>query len=243
VFTGSPTVAVQWLRGATAVPGATGPTYLLGSADIGQRITARLTLTKPGFTTATVPAAPTAPVSGLAFPVLARPTVVGEARSGTTLTVRRPRVPAGTTVTVQWLRGPVPVAGATGATYRLRAADLGSRMSARMTLEKPLYETSASRSALTASVRALPRVRVALQPGHGRLRLTIAVTAPGVPAVAGTVRVRSGGKLLSQQVLQQGSRTIVLTGLRPGSQTVRVSYLGSSTVLPAGPTAYTARIG
>ncbi len=242
-FTGSPNVAIQWVRDAAAVPGATGPTYQLGSADIGARITARLTLTKPGFTTATVPTAPTDPVTGLAFPVTARPTLAGVPRYGTTLTVRRPKVPAGTTVTVQWLREGIPVTGATGATYRLRAADLGSRISARLVFQKPNYETTATRTILTAPVRALPRVGVSLVPGHGVLRITIKVTAPGVSAVAGTVRVRSGGQVVAEQVLRQGSSTVSLTALRPGLRTVRVRYLGSSTVLPSDLTAHSARIG
>jgi surface antigen len=241
-FTGSPAVAVQWLRGDTAVPGATGPTYQLGAADLGTRITARLTLTQAGYTTATVPTAATAAVDGMVFPAIARPTVAGVARNGSTLTLRRPKVPAGTTVTVQWLRGSTVVPGATGATYRLRAADLGSRMSARIVLQKPLYQSTTSRSPLTAAVRSLPNVRVALLPGRGRLRVTVNVTAPGVTVVTGTVRIRSGGELLAQQALVGGSKAVSVA-LKSGRRTVRVSYLGSSTVLPAGPIAHATRIG
>jgi surface antigen len=48
----SPTgdVAVQWYRGALAVPGATSTTYDIGPADLGERITATMTLTRPGYT-------------------------------------------------------------------------------------------------------------------------------------------------------------------------------------------------
>jgi hypothetical protein len=44
-------------------------------------------------------------------------------------------------------------------------------------------------------------------------------------------------------VLRQGSSTVSLTALRPGLRTVRVRYLGSSTVLPSDLTAHSARIG
>jgi surface antigen len=50
----------QWLRAGIAVPGATGSTYRLSTADLGARIRVRMTLTKPGYTTLTARTAPTA---------------------------------------------------------------------------------------------------------------------------------------------------------------------------------------
>lgn len=43
--TPAPTRAIQWLRGTTAISGATGPTYTLVSGDVGQAISARVTWT------------------------------------------------------------------------------------------------------------------------------------------------------------------------------------------------------
>lgn len=42
---------VQWLRNGTPVPGATSSTYLLTEADLGARVVARVTFTRPGYTT------------------------------------------------------------------------------------------------------------------------------------------------------------------------------------------------
>ena len=42
--------AVQWQRGGTPVPGATGATYRLTSADLGHRVRARVRATRPGYT-------------------------------------------------------------------------------------------------------------------------------------------------------------------------------------------------
>ena len=44
------TVAVQWLRAGVTVPGATGRSYHLGAADLGRRMSARVRVTRPGYT-------------------------------------------------------------------------------------------------------------------------------------------------------------------------------------------------
>jgi len=44
-------VSVEWLRGRAVVEGANASTYQLTSADLGSRIIARLTVTRPGYTT------------------------------------------------------------------------------------------------------------------------------------------------------------------------------------------------
>ncbi|HET7327508.1 MAG TPA: CHAP domain-containing protein [Nocardioidaceae bacterium] len=42
-------VAVQWLRAGVPIEGAVGPTYQLTTGDLGRRVTARATLTRPGY--------------------------------------------------------------------------------------------------------------------------------------------------------------------------------------------------
>ncbi|MGZ4437477.1 MAG: CHAP domain-containing protein [Nocardioidaceae bacterium] len=42
-------VRIQWVRGGVAVPGMTGTSYPVTAADLGQRIKARVILTKPGY--------------------------------------------------------------------------------------------------------------------------------------------------------------------------------------------------
>lgn len=44
-------VEVRWLRGGLAIPGATGPRYVPGRADAGQRLTLRVTVSAPGYKT------------------------------------------------------------------------------------------------------------------------------------------------------------------------------------------------
>jgi surface antigen len=49
-YTPAGDVAVQWYRGTVAVPSATSTTYDVGAADLGERITATMTLSRPGYT-------------------------------------------------------------------------------------------------------------------------------------------------------------------------------------------------
>jgi hypothetical protein len=146
-------------------------------------------------------------------------------------------------VALQWVRGRTPIPGATRTTYRLGAADLGFRISARVTRTKAGYATRSDRTPATTTVRTVPRVRITLEPGRGRVRVTVRVTAPGVSPVSGTVRVRSGGKVLAEKPLRAGTRTITLTSLRPGLRTVRVRYLGSAAVTSSALLPRTTRIG
>jgi hypothetical protein len=55
-------VAVQWLRNGVPVPAATGPTYVLTASDVAARMSATTTITRPGYTSASASAAPTAVV-------------------------------------------------------------------------------------------------------------------------------------------------------------------------------------
>ncbi len=52
-------VAVQWYRGLLPVPGATATTYDVGPDDLGERLTATMTVTRPGYTPLDVRAART----------------------------------------------------------------------------------------------------------------------------------------------------------------------------------------
>jgi surface antigen len=53
-------VSIQWLRNGVPVPGATGRSYRLGSADLGARLLAQLRLTRVGYTPLTVRSTSTA---------------------------------------------------------------------------------------------------------------------------------------------------------------------------------------
>ena len=84
----TPTSTIQWLRGTTAISGATGTSYTSTSADAGQSITARVTwangVTPNAVATSNAVAIQTAPVA----PVFTtQPALLGTPALGSTITV------------------------------------------------------------------------------------------------------------------------------------------------------------
>ena len=86
--------------------------------------------------------------------VAGAPTITGKARVGKTLTAHTGTwSPLPVTFTYQWLRNGQPVAGATGAKYKLRKKDKGKRMSVTVTGAKPGYTSAAATSPQTKKVK------------------------------------------------------------------------------------------
>ncbi|MBM6577091.1 hypothetical protein KCP91_11980 [Microvirga sp. SRT01] len=143
----------QWLRGGTAISGATSNTYLLVSADEGQTISYRVTATGAGGTnTSASPATATitAPaVPAPAFTVL--PSATGTGIVGQTLTASDGTISNGTVSGRQWMRDGSPISGATGASYPLVSADEGKNIAVRVTATGPSGSTSATSNAIAVS--------------------------------------------------------------------------------------------
>ncbi len=118
----------QWRRNGAVVRGATAAQYLVKVGDVGRQMTVTVTVMRPGYT----PAAVTSVVvlSGL-------PTIVGPARAGQTLSIRHGAwSPAATVSGYQWLRNGKAIARATGATYRVTAADRGAKLTVLITVKR-----------------------------------------------------------------------------------------------------------
>jgi hypothetical protein len=166
------------------------------------------------------------------------PTVTGLPRPGQTLTAHPSGYsPSDATLGYQWLRAGIPVAGATGPTYLVGTADLGSRIRVRTTLAKPGWTTLAARSGPTAAVRSLAVLRVTTrQPARGRLTFTVGVTANGVTPVSGTVQVSSSGRAPLSGLLRGGVATLSVSRLPAGTRTFRFRYTGSPVVAAASTT-------
>ncbi len=124
-------IAYQWQRGTVDIAGATGQTYELTAADVGATVRVVVTATNPdgsssraSAATATVRSAP--PVNtGL-------PVVTGAALRGTTLTASQGSWSGpGLSYAYQWQHdsgsGFTDIAGATGTTYALGVADVGTQ--------------------------------------------------------------------------------------------------------------------
>ncbi|CAN5382458.1 hypothetical protein BH11ACT5_BH11ACT5_23560 [soil metagenome] len=134
-----PTLTYQWLRSGAVLAGATASTYVIASADLGAKFTVRVTAASPGKV-ASVYKTPTAtdPVAkgeftfesgGAVASVTASPSAVLTASLAGVVT---PAV----TLSYQWLRNDVAIAGATKSTFALSAADAGKNIRVKITLSK-----------------------------------------------------------------------------------------------------------
>ncbi|WP_345520253.1 hypothetical protein [Nocardioides conyzicola] len=130
-----------WRRGGAVV--ATTTTYQVAVADVAKSLTVTVTVTPPG-------GEPTprtsAAVTGVAVPLhwtRAKPKVTGTAKQGKRLKVAGAAAggfaPAATALSYQWLRNGSAIRGATGRAYKATVADVGKRLSIRVTGRRSGY--------------------------------------------------------------------------------------------------------
>lgn len=110
--TATPT-GYQWYRNNVAISGATGKTYVVQTADVGQYLTVRA-YASTSYVEST---------SQLIY--MTSLNISGTVRYNSTLTAMP--VPTSLTYTYQWYRGTTntPISGATSKTYRIQADDVG----------------------------------------------------------------------------------------------------------------------
>ncbi|WP_462157485.1 DUF4347 domain-containing protein [Pseudoalteromonas sp. GB56] len=124
------TITYQWLRDGVPINGATGGTYLLTQADVGTQITVSASYTDGGGTAESVTSAQTAVVANINDAPTGTVTINGTPTQGETLTASNDLADEDGlgTITYQWLRDGVPINGATGGSYLLTQADVGSQV-------------------------------------------------------------------------------------------------------------------
>lgn len=144
------TFTYRWLKDGQVVSTSSG--YAVDSADVGASFTVEVTGSKSGYSSVTKTSAQTAAVSLATFRYWSVPKISGTAKVGKTLIVNPGLWDSGTTVSIEWLRAGVPIAGATGRTYKLTTKDKGKQISVRMVAENDGYESKTVVSAKTGKV-------------------------------------------------------------------------------------------
>ncbi|SDT13047.1 Putative cell wall binding repeat 2 [Microterricola viridarii] len=191
------TLAYQWLVANVAVPGATAATYTPVAGDVGKTVTVRVTGTKTGYTTKAVTSAATAAVAAAPPLVLVAPTptITGTARVGSVLTANAGTwTPAPVSLSYQWLVANVAVPGATAATYKPVAANVGKTVTVRVTGTKTGYTTKTVTSAATSPVAAAPTPRGPQRlAGADRFETSALVSAATFSAGVPVVYITTGG--------------------------------------------------
>jgi surface antigen len=218
----SPTaLSYQWQADGTPLSGAATPTLALDPSMVGKAIRVEITAARTGYTSVKALSAATDPVAPGVLRTSAAPTLVGQAGPGRTLRLGSPAVDRHATKRVQWMRGYARVPGATAATYRITAADLGHPIRALVVVNRPGYKQLVLHTPWTRVIRTTPILRVTAHPGQKRLSFRATARASGVRALNGVIQVRARGKLVRQVRLVHGVVSATLTGLRPGIRTYK----------------------
>lgn len=235
----------DWLRDGEPIADADEQEYRLAAADLGSRISVRVTARLDGFAT-------TRKVSELSDRVAAgqltetpNPTISGTTTFGQTLTADAGAWgPGSVRLAYQWLRNGEAIRGATNDTYRLVADDVGAVMKVRVRGTREGFEAVSRTSRATAKVNAAaltqtptPRIRgsavyfewLTVEPGEwgpGNVNLSYQWRRNGEPIPGAT------GRRYQVHVADIGTDvTVRVTGRRAGFQT------GHTTSEPVRPVA------
>lgn len=142
----------QWRANGVPIPGATGPTLRLSNAQAGRRITVQVTGSLDGATPVAVTSAATAAVQGVL--TSAKVSISGTAKVGKKLRARTGSWgPSPVTSKYKWYRNGRAISGQKKSTYKVRKADVGKRITVRVTRSKSHYVTVSRLSSKTAKVK------------------------------------------------------------------------------------------
>lgn len=237
VLTTSPaadSVTYHWMRDGVIVSDTHSGEYRLTNADVGARITLRVTARRAGYADLTVDASGSVgPVRLQSLVAVTPPVIAGTKRVGSTLTSSIPTfAPAATSVGYQWLRDGRPITGATSRTRKLSTSDLGHRLSMRATGVRAGYSpTERESGATTVIAKAKSSVSISTTALGGRkVRVTVRVRATGLTPT-GIVTIKRSSRSVKHVTLRNGTATVTLTSQPRGKRTFYAAYRGSSWVL------------
>jgi hypothetical protein len=145
----------HWKAGGVPIPNAdvTKSTFTLTAAQVGKTVSVTVSADKPGYATGSKDSAPTSPVLAKTFTATPAPTIAGTTKVGRTLTAQLAAwTPATTSLSYQWKRNGVAIAGATAPTYKPVAADAGAKLTVSVKGAKTAYTAVTRTSAATSSV-------------------------------------------------------------------------------------------
>ncbi|WP_244928037.1 family 78 glycoside hydrolase catalytic domain [Nocardioides sp. W7] len=177
---------------------------------------------------------------------LVPPQVTGTPRLGSTLTATSGSWNTkGLTYAYQWLRNGTEVAGARGASYRVSAADVGQRLSVRVTATKADKVPGTATSTATAPVvKSASRTTVSVKKAKVRKGrpVTVRAVVTANPRATGKVAIRVDGRVVKRVVLRNGRAVVRIRIAKPGRHRVVAAYSGSATTSASTSTARTVTI-
>lgn len=212
----------QWRADGTPLDGATGKTLEVTAAHVDKALSVTVTGVRAGYTPESATSAATAAVSRREIVATQQPEVSGAWRLGERLTLAPGAAKPEATRSVKWFRDGTPVPDATRLRYRLRPADLGSAITARVTWSRPDYRNLRLDTPATGTVRSVTVLEAAVEERAGGFVATTSVAAPHVDVVPSVVRVMRGKQLLAEKpVRADGTVRLRVRDQRPGERTYR----------------------
>ena len=229
------TYSYSWQRDASAITGATGPSYTLSSADVNHAITCTVVAHNGAGDSAPAVSLPIVPVAVLtsAVPVETAPPVISgtpqEGQNVSCLTGSWTNNP--TSFTYAWQRAGAAVSGATDSSYTLTSADVGQAITCTV-----LALNSVGLSAPGISLPIFPVAAQNQSPPPGVTTNTTTVTttttttatAPGPKPAAGPSHPATPAALKAPTVtslsVSPGKLTIVVKGKRRSTKGTTFHY-------------------
>ena len=156
-------LAYRWQADGAAIAGATGRSFTLTPAQLGARITVRVTGSGDGLASGSALSAAVGPVARGTF-VAPKPRISGSVKVGSTVkAVVGTWKPAPTAVSYQWFANGRKVAGATKPSLAIAPALAGKKLTVRVTGARSGYVTTSVTSASTTVAKgtftaAKPRI-------------------------------------------------------------------------------------
>lgn len=149
----------QWFAGGVAIKGATLTKFTLTKAQVGKKITVRVTGSKTGYTSVSKTSAATKAVPAVASkPAPLRTlktgavTISGTSAAGQKLTAKPGTWTSATTLKYQWFVAGKAVSKATAKTYVVRPTDVDRAITVKVTGSKSGYATKTIASPATKKV-------------------------------------------------------------------------------------------
>ncbi|MBM7515404.1 DUF4962 domain-containing protein [Nocardioides nitrophenolicus] len=221
----------QWFRGSTAIPGATGKTYVVTADDFGKALKVVATLQVAGYQDGVSTSGTVTPGAVAAPSVVTAPVVGGDPRVGGSLSVTTGAVWSnGATTTYQWLRDGKTISGKTGETYAVQSADAGHTVSVRATgrlaghadgvTESNRVSVAPAANTKVSTSTTLTRSAAKLRRGK-KVTLTAVVTAAGRTGL-GTVTI----EIVIPRKSGVKTKTITLNGANTGVTKIKLKVKG-----------------
>lgn len=224
-----------WVRDDGQLLAGNGSSYVPTADDVGHRVHWEVTGHRPDFEPTTVSSGS---VLIQSMEVAGTPRVKGRPVAGARLRARSSWSHPATTRTYQWFRGRTKIRGATSAVYRARVADVGHRLTVKMT-GTTAEGRSGSTQARTKRIKARSTIEVSRRAyrsnGRRLTRFTATLRMPGCcttnyggrrfTVTLGTRTIVSGPHVHKQKLRWRTPRKV-------GTYTYRVRFVGTRHATP-----------